>query len=127
MLRESIDEILQLPQRKLIVAENDIDLVTNMGNDIFILMVEESRGSAGGRAGGSGSRRIDRVVGFSCKDGICVKYYEASEREKVELFNIPYSAVAMDIKLSKGESIVVQGIVDPELIEAYKAIAKNKQ
>jgi hypothetical protein len=126
-LKETIDLVLQSPQRKLIVAENDIDLDTNMRNDIFILMVVESQGSAGGRAGGSGSRRIDRVVGFSCKDGICVKYYEASDREKVELFNIPYSAVAMDIKLSKGESIVVQGIVDPELIEAYKAIAKNKQ
>jgi hypothetical protein len=126
-LKETIDLVLQSPQRKLIVAENDIDLDTKVRNDIFILMVEESHGSAGGRAGGSGSRRIDRVVGFSCKDGICVKYYEASEREKIELFNIPYSAVAMDIKLSKGESIVVQGIVDPELIEAYKAIAKNKQ
>jgi hypothetical protein len=26
--------------------------------------------AAGARAGGSGSRRIDRVLGFSCKDGI---------------------------------------------------------
>ena len=101
-LKETIDLVLQSPQRKLIVAENDIDLDTNMRNDIFILMVEESQGSAGGRAGGSGSRRIDCVVGFSCKDGICVKYYEASEREKVELFNIPYSAVAMDIKAREG-------------------------
>jgi hypothetical protein len=125
VLTESIDEALQLPQRKLVVAQNNIDLVTNMGNEIFILMVEDSQGSAGGRAGGSGSRRIDRVMGFSCRDGKCVKFFEASEQEKIELFNIPYSAVAMDIKLSTGESIVVQGIVDPELIEAYKAITKN--
>ena len=124
-LKESIDSVLQLPQRKLIVAQNDIDLDTNMRNDIFILMVEESQGSAGGRAGGSGSRRIDRVVGFSCKDGMCIKYFESSEQEKIELFNIPYSAVAMDIKLSTGKSMVVQGIVDPELVESYKAIAKN--
>ena len=125
VLTESIDKILQLPQRKLIVAENDINLGANMSNDIFILMVEDSRGSAGGRAGGSGSRRIDRVISFSCKDGTCIKYFETSEQEKIELFTIPYSAVAMDIKLSTGESIVVQGIVDPELIEAYKGITKN--
>ncbi len=125
VLTESIDGVLRLPQRKLIVAENDIDLVTNVSNDIFILMVEDSQGSAGGRAGGSGSRRIDRVIGFSCNDGTCVKCFEASEQEKIELFNIPYSAVAMDIKLSTGESIVVQGIVDPELIKAYKGITKN--
>jgi hypothetical protein len=122
---ESIDELLQLPQRKLIVAENDIDLVTNIRNDIFILMVEDSQRSAGGRAGGSGSRRIDRVIGFSCKDGTCEKCFETLEQEKIELFNIPYSAVAMDIKLSTGQSTVVQGVVDPGLVEAYKAIAKN--
>jgi hypothetical protein len=56
--------------KKLIVAENDIDLDINMPNNIFILRVEDSRGSAGGRAGGSGSRRIDRVLSFSCKDVI---------------------------------------------------------
>jgi hypothetical protein len=61
----SIDEVLRTPQRKLIVAENDIDhLVTNISNVIFILMVEESHCSDCGRAGGSGSRSIDRVVGF---------------------------------------------------------------
>jgi len=121
-LKESIDSVLQSPQRKLIVAENDIDLVTNTGNDIFILMVEESRGSAGGRAGGSGSRRIDRIMGFSCENGTCVKYFEVSEWDKIEQFDIPYSAVAMDIKLSTGKFIVVQGIVDRELIKTYKAV-----
>ena len=52
---ESIDEILQLPQRKLVVAQYDIDLGLDARNEIFILMVEESSGSAGGRAAGSGS------------------------------------------------------------------------
>jgi hypothetical protein len=85
-------------------------------------MVEESRGSAGGRAGGSGSRRIDRIMGFSCENGTCVKYFEVSVWDKIEQFDIPYSAVAMDIKLSTGKFIVVQGIVDRELIKTYKAV-----
>jgi hypothetical protein len=88
-------------------------------------MVEESQGSAGGRGGGSGSRRINRVLGFLCNNGICIKYFEVTEREKIEQFDIPYSAVAMDIKLSTGKPLVVQGIVDAELIKSYKELANN--
>ena len=76
-------------------------------------MVVESPGSAGGRGGGSGSRRIDSVLCFSYKNGTLTKYFEVTEPEKIEQFDIPYSAIAMDIKLSTGKPIVVQGIVDP--------------
>jgi hypothetical protein len=121
---ESIDDILQLPQRKLVVAQYDLDLGLHARNEVFILMVEESSGSAGGRAGGSGSRRINRIYGFSCNSGICRKHYETADQEKIELFDIPYSAIAMDIKLSTGKSLVLQGIVDPALINSYKRLIK---
>jgi hypothetical protein len=121
---ESIDDVLQLPQRKLVVAQYDIDLGLDTINEVFILMVEESSGSAGGRAAGSGSRRINRIYGFSCDSGNCRKYFETAEQEKIGLFDIPYSAIAMDIKLSRGKSLVVQGIVDPTLINSYKELIK---
>ena len=120
-----IDDILQLPQRKLVVSRNDIDLAANTTNEIFILMVEESHSSAGGRAGGSGNRQISRIMGFLCTAGACTKYFEVTEQEKVNQFDIPYSAVAMDIKLSTGERFVVQGIVDSELINSYKDLINN--
>ena len=123
--RNYIDDILQLPQRKLVVSKNDIDLTSNAANEIFILMVEESLGSTGGRAGGSGSRQISRIMGFLCTAGTCTKYFEVTEQEKVNQFDIPYSAVAMDIKLSTGKPFVVQGIVDPDLINSYKHLINN--
>ena len=46
-MSDSIDAVLQLPQRKIVVAENDVFLDKQIKNDIFILMVEESTGSAG--------------------------------------------------------------------------------
>ena len=49
-MSDSIDALLQLPQRKIVIAENDVFLDRHIKNDIFILMVEESIGSAGGRA-----------------------------------------------------------------------------
>jgi hypothetical protein len=123
---DTIDAILQLPQRKLVVAQGDIRLDSAAAkNEIFILMVEESRGSAGGRAAGGGHRKITRIYGFSCQSGSCSKVFETDDSDKVEQFDIPYSAVAMDIKLSGGQPYVVQGVVDPEMIAGYKALAGN--
>ena len=122
---DSIDSILQLPQRKLVVAQKDISLDRQETNEIFILMIEESRGSAGGRAAGSGHRRVERIYGFSCEGTACTKFFESSELEKVDKFEIPYSAVAMDIKLSDGMPYVVQGIVAPDFIASYQSVISN--
>lgn len=120
-----IDDVLQKPQRKLVVSETDLCLDKKSSNKVFVLMVEESRGSAGGRAAGSGSRRIDKIYGFSCENGTCSKIFETDVGSLIEQFDIPYSAVAMDVKLSNGSSYVVQGIVDPELISAYFKVTNN--
>ena len=124
-MADSIDSILQLAQRKLVVAKADLFLDKKVANTVFILMVEESRGSAGGRAAGSGSRRIDHIFGFSCDNGGCSQVFETGEPSAIEQFDIPYSAVAMDIRLSDGKPFVVQGLVDPELINSYLKLTSN--
>jgi len=124
-MSDSIDAVLQLPQRKLVVAQSQIHLDTQEKNEIFILMVEESKGSAGGRAAGSGHRRIERIYGFSCNGGTCSNFFEIGDQENVEQFDIPYSAVAMDITLSDGRPYIVQGIVDADFVAAYRAVISN--
>jgi hypothetical protein len=122
-----IEDILMLQGRKIIVADSDIDLSEKDMNDIFILFVEESRGSAGGRAAGSGFRKISRIMRFTCRNGECVRSFETEDFELIDLFDIPYSAVAMDIKLSDGQQIVVQGIVDHSLVMSYAShVASTK-
>jgi hypothetical protein len=124
---ELIEDILMLHGRKIIVADSDIDLSEKDMNDIFILFVEESRGSAGGRAAGSGFRKISRIMRFTCRNGECVRSFETEDFELIDLFDIPYSAVAMDIKLSDGQQIVVQGIVDHSLVMSYAShVASTK-
>ena len=122
---DSIDATLQLPQRKLVVAQSDVHLDKQARNEIFILMVEESKGSAGGRAAGSGHRRVEKIYGFSCETGKCAKFFETGEQEKIDEFDIPYSAVAMDIHLSDGRPYVVQGIVDPDFVASYRSVISN--
>lgn len=123
---DSIDSVLQLPQRKLVVAQSDVHLDDKQAkNEIFVLMVEESRGSAGGRAAGSGHRRIERIYGFACGGGACTKFFDSREQDKIDRFDIPYSAVAMDIRLSDGRPYVVQGIVDPDFVASYRLLISN--
>ena len=122
---DSIDAVLQLPQRKLVVSQANVFLDRQAKNEIFILMVEESTGSAGGRAAGSGHRRLEKIYGFACGGGVCTKFFESGEQGKVEQFDIPYSAVAMDIRLSDGRPYVVQGIVDPDFVASYHSVISN--
>lgn len=126
LMSDSIDAILKLPQRKIVVAENDVFLDQQIKNDIFILMVEESIGSAGGRAASFGHRRVDRIYGFSCYgSGKCTKFFDTIEQDKIDQFDIPYSAVAMDIRLSDGKPYVLQGIVDPGSVASYRLVVGN--
>jgi hypothetical protein len=124
IMESSLSQILQIPKRKLIVSLNDIILNKNKSieNIVFILMVKESFGSAGGRGGGSGNRKIDKIIGFRISDSKELKIFETENTEIIEKFDIPYNAVAMDIILESGEPYVVQGITDPEMIKEYLKI-----
>lgn len=120
-----LNEILQTPKRKLVVSLSDIALNKNrdnIENIVFILMVEESRGAAGGRGGGSGNRKIDKVIGFKTNNNNHIKIFETENADLIEKFDIPYNAVAMDITLESGEPHVLQGIVDKEMINSYLKI-----
>lgn len=123
-MESRLNQVLQIPKRKLIVSLDDITLntasVRESENVVFVLMVEESPGSAGGRGGGSGNRKIDKIMGFRLKDGNRdVKIFETENPDVIEKFEIPYNAVAMDIVLESGDPFVVQGVVDDDLVQSY--------
>ena len=121
-----LESLLLNHQRKLLVTYKELDLADiSSFNQIFILLIEESKGSAGGRGGGSGSRKINQIIGVRIEDKNVKKIYETNEKDLIELFEIPYSAVAMDITLSDGKQIVVQGIIDPDMITNYNNIISS--
>jgi hypothetical protein len=122
---DSLEDILLLRTRKLVVASADIDLRRSEDCTVFVLLIEESIGSAGGRAGGSGSRKISRIIGFKRHESKMDLLIDSREMEIIDRFDIPYSAVALDIILSTGQDSVVQGIVDPVLIEEYMRIVNT--
>jgi hypothetical protein len=73
---ESLNIILLDGVRKIVVCKNDINLSKKSDNTIFVLFVEESKGSAGGRIGGAGFRRISRIVCYNMTNGIEKKIFE---------------------------------------------------
>lgn len=118
-----LESLILSAQRKLLVIYDELDLSElSSNNQIFILLVEESKGSAGGRGGGSGHRKIVQVTGFKVDNKKIEKIYDTKDENIIEKFEIPYSAVAIDIKLSDGRQIVVQGIIDQEMIKDYNNI-----
>jgi hypothetical protein len=116
---ESLSMIFLDGLRKIVVCKNDINLSKKSDNTIFILFVEESKGSAGGRIGGAGFRRISRIICYDMRNGIEKKIFETQDDCVISNFEIPLSAVAMDIELSNGTPKVVQGIVDEDLVNSY--------
>jgi hypothetical protein len=117
---KSLDRIFLEGARKIVVCKADIDLSKNNNdNTIFILYVEESLGSAGGRIGGAGFRRISRIVCYNTINGIEKMIFETQDEDVISNFEIPLSAVAIDIELSNGIPKVVQGIVDEDLVNSY--------
>jgi hypothetical protein len=122
---DSLEEVLLLPARKLVVASTDIDLSKSEDCTVFVLLVEESLGSAGGRAGGSGSRKIGRILGFKMHQSKIDLIIDSRQKEIIDRFDVPYSAVALDIILSAGQESLVQGIVDSVLIEEYMRIVNT--
>lgn len=114
-----VENLLRTNKRKLVVCSREINLSMCEDNQIYILFVEESKGSAGGRAGGSGFRKISRIIGINCHGNDQSTIFDTEREDEISEFEIPYSAVAMDIKLSNDQSMIVQGLVDPELAISY--------
>jgi hypothetical protein len=117
---------LRQQNRKILVCRKDLDLTKTYVNVIVIFEVEESRGSAGGRAAGYGSRRISKIMCFSNEHGNYNKIFESCDDQTILQFEIPYSAVALDIKLADGTQLVIQGVIDPEKVESYMPLIKEK-
>lgn len=117
----ALDELYGLLKsgRDLIVVVSD-QPEASASVKLYVLEVEAAAGVAGGRAGGFGSRRISCVRGYLIAGGICRKICEVRDAGLLAGIEVPYHATAMDLSLPDGSSVVVRGVVDPELVAQYE-------
>ena len=119
-----LEELAQLAgekSRRIFVAERSIDLRENEGrNCVYVLQLPTSApGAAGGRIGGIGERRIQKLYCFRLENGKWIKVYETDDLGKLDRFELPYHAAGLSIVLPDGSEKVVSGVVDEEFIRQY--------
>jgi len=121
---EELAKLISEKGRKILVAQNPVDLRSLQGeNSVFILQLPEGSSAAGGRAGGFGERRLSKLYCFHYSEGACRKLYEVDSAEKLERFDLPYHAAGTPVILPDGSETVISGVIDPEFVESYKQIA----
>lgn len=124
----AIDELSSLlsgPSRAIVIAQRDVDLKSLAGeNTLFVLKMAEGSLAAGGRGGGFGERRVNRVSLYHYKDGSCEKLFDTEDEAKVSQFEVPYYVARMPLTLIDGTESMGYGVVEPELVDLY--VSKTK-
>jgi hypothetical protein len=120
---EELTQLLVEKGRKVLVAQNPVDLrKLQEENSVYILQLPDGSSAAGGRAGGFGERRLEKLYAFHYENGACYKLFEVDNPEKLERFDLPYHATGTSIILPDGSERVMSGVIDPEFVESYKRV-----
>ena len=118
---EELTRLVSEKSRRIFVAESPIDLRNPEGrNCVYVLQLPSiATGAAGGRVGGVGERRIEKLMCFRKEEGTWIKVYETDSQEKLARFELPYHAAGLEIVLADGSERVVSGVVDEEFVRKY--------
>jgi hypothetical protein len=110
-----------LKSRRIFVAESPITLRENEGrNCVYVLQLPTSApGAAGGRVGGIGERRIEKIYCFRQESGKWSKIYETDDLDRLDKYELPYHAAGLSVVMPDGSEKVVSGVVDEEFIRKY--------
>ena len=120
---EELATLLAQKGRRILVAENPVDLQSLRGhNSVYVLQLPEGSLAAGGRAGGFGESRIEKLYAFHYEDGSCRKLFETDSPEKLDRFELPFHAAGTPVVLPDGSEKIISGVIDPEFVESYKRL-----
>ena len=119
-----LDELISLldgKNRRIFVAENPIDLTVDNGNNIVYVLdlPETAPGSAGGRIGNIGERKITRLLCFRQQLGKWTRVSESEDQTRLDGLELPYHATGLSVLLPDGTQRVVSGVVDEEFVRIY--------
>lgn len=122
---EELTLLLAEKSRRVFVAQASIDLRSREGtNCVYVLQLPTSApGAAGGRVGGIGERRIQKLYCFRLENVKWMKIYETEDEGKLEKFELPYHAAGLTVILPDGTERVVSGVIDEEFVQKYDQIS----
>jgi len=118
---EELTQLVSETSRRIFVSQYPIDLSVPKGhNFVYVLQLpDEAFGSAGGRIGGIGERKVLKISCFKQENGNWIKLYDSDNDEKLEKFELPYHAAGLTVILPDRTERVVSGVVDQEFVLSY--------
>jgi hypothetical protein len=118
---EELNRLLSQKSRRIFVAQAPIDLTSSEGeNCVYVLELPTTApGSAGGRVGGIGERRLQRLHCFRLQGRKWMRIFETDDESKLERFELPYHAAGLAVTLTDGTERVVSGVVDEDFVRRY--------
>ncbi|HEY6282622.1 MAG TPA: hypothetical protein VIW22_01715 [Nitrososphaerales archaeon] len=117
---EAADELvshLSGGSRVIVIAEKDVDLRPQSGdNKLFLLKIVEGSLASGGRGGGFGERRVIEVMFFERKNGTWSRPFRTDDEASVANFEVPYHVSRLPLTLLDGAESMGYGVVEPDLV-----------
>jgi hypothetical protein len=120
---EQLTKLANEGGRRIFIAQYPINLQAEAAeNCIYVLdLPANSRGTAGGRIGAIGERKIQKLYRFDVGKGKRAEVYETEDPEKLEGLELPYHAAGLDLTMPDGAEKAVTGVIDAELVQKYNA------
>lgn len=116
---DAIEELvahLSGPSRAIVIAQRDVDLRPQSGeNRLFVLNIGEGSLAAGGRGGGFGERKVSAVSCFELKSNTWNLVFRAPP-ERVGEYEVPYHVTRIPLTMADGTETMGYGVVDSELV-----------
>lgn len=117
---EAADELvshLSGGSRVIVIAEKDVDLRPQAGdNRLFLLKIAEGSLASGGRGGGFGERRVVEVLFFERKNSAWSRLFRTDDEASMVNFEVPYYVSRLPLTLIDGTESMGYGVVEAELV-----------
>jgi len=106
--------------RVIVIAEKEVDLRPQSGdNRLFLLKIAEGSLAAGGRGGGFGERRVAEVLLFERRNGAWARLYQTNEEASLVTFEVPYYVSRLPLTLTDGTESMGYGVIEPDLVREF--------
>jgi hypothetical protein len=114
---EELATYLSGRSRVIVIAEKDVDLRPQSGdNRLFLLKITEGSSASGGRGGGFGERKVAEVLFFERRNGSWARLFRTDEEASLADFEVPYYVSRLPLTLADGTESMGYGVVEPDLV-----------
>jgi hypothetical protein len=117
---EELASHLSGKSRVIVIAEKDVDLRPQSGdNRLFLMKIAEGSLASGGRGGGFGERRVVEVLCFELRNRVWTRLFRTEDEGAAATYEVPYHVSRLPLTLLDGTESMGYGVVEPDLVREF--------